>query len=105
MLKILNTIAVTLLIALAAVIPATLLGPYLPGFVDIGLQRIAVAAWLSGLICWFVARSVSRNEQHVAEEAAKQRSSGAGVGITVAFLVIAVGVAAVLHFYGGDLLS
>jgi hypothetical protein len=106
MIKILNTIAITLLIALISVIPATLVGPYVPGFVDLGLQRIAVAAWISGLICWFIARAASKSEQEAAHEAAKKSgSSGAGVLITFAFLFVAIGVAALLHFYGSDLLS
>lgn len=105
MIKILNTIAITLLIALISVVPATLLGPYVPGFVDLGLQRIAVAAWISGLICWFIARAASKGEQEAAQEAAKKGGSGAGALITFAFLFVAIGVAALLHFFGGELLS
>ena len=102
MINVLNAVAVTLLIAVISVFPAALLGQYVPGVLEPVLRPIAVAAWLSGLISWFVARAVSRNEQ----EAAKRLSSSSlrGVAFTVVFLALAVGVVAALHFFGDGLL-
>ncbi len=62
-LNVINAVAVTLLVALVTVVPASLIGPYVPGVFDPSLQRMAVAAWLSGLISWGVARAVCQSEQ------------------------------------------
>ncbi len=99
-LKILNTMALTLLAALVAVVPATLLGPFLPGVFNPHLQRLAFAAWLSGLICWFVARSVSRSEQ----QASSKASGPSAVVVTAGVLVIAAGIGVALHFFGDRLM-
>ena len=104
MINVLYAVAVTLLVALVSVVPASLVGRYVPGIFNPGLQQIAVAAWISGLISWFVARAISRNEQEAMQEAAKRSSSPKAVGITVALFALAVGVVVVLHFFGEDLL-
>lgn len=108
MIKVINAVAVTLLIAVCSVFPAALLGQYVPGVFDPSLKPIAVAAWISGLASWWVARTVTRKQQEAATEAAKQsgshKSSPIGVGLTVAFLALAIGVVVALHFFGEDLL-
>ena len=103
MVRILNTVAVTLLIALAAVVPAAFIGRYLPILFESGIKEIAVAAWLAALGSWFLARMIMKNEHQAAHESNK--SSGAGsVKIAVLFLTVAVGIAVGLHFYGTRLL-
>ena len=103
MVKILNTVAVTLLIAVAAVMPAAFIGRYVPGFLDPGIKQIAVAGWIAALGSWFLARMVMRKEQEAVQESAKH-TSGGGMLIGVVFLFVAVGIAVVLHFYGTSLL-
>ncbi len=105
MIKALNVVSMTLLIAVVSVFPAALLGPYVPGVFDPGLKPVAVAAWLSGLGSWWVSRTVTLKQQEVAHEAAKQSSSSSSaVGITLAFLALAIGLVVALHFFGDDLL-
>ena len=109
MLNVINTIAITLLVALVCVVPAGLLGHYVPGVFNPSLQRMAVAAWLSGLVSWLIARAVSRKQleaMHQLEAAKKlqESSNPQAVGISIAFLAIAGAVAAVLYFFGGELL-
>lgn len=103
MLRIINVIAITLLIALVSVIPASLLGPLVPSVFDLGLQRIAVAAWIAGIISWFVAQSVVKGEADATQKAKKGSSGGAAV-MTLAFLAVAIGVAVFLHFFGDELM-
>ena len=107
MLNILNAVAITLLAAVVSVFPAALIGQHVPGVFNPTLKPIAVAAWLSGLICWFVSRTVTRKEmqEQRQHEATESKASGRTVGITVAFLALAVGIAVVLHFYGDRLIS
>lgn len=107
MIRILNAVAVTLLAAVVSVFPAALIGPYVPGVFNPSLKPVAVAAWLSGLICWWVSRMVTRKElqqQHHHEET-ESKANGRTVGITVAFLALALGIVAVLHFYGDRLIG
>ena len=107
MINILNAVAVTLLAAVVSVFPAALIGQHVPGVFNPTLKPIAVAAWLSGLICWWVSRTVTRKEmqkQHHHEES-ESEANGRTVGITVAFLAFAVGIVAVLHFYGDRLIG
>ncbi len=99
LLKILNAVAVTLLVALVASVSATFLGQFLPGFFNNGLQRIAIAAWAAGLLSWWLARSASRRE------AQAHGSSTPQVVLGVAFLAAAIGLAVALHFYGDRLLG
>ncbi len=107
MLNILNAVAVTLLAAVVSVFPAALIGQHVPGVFNPTLKPIAVAAWLSGLICWWVSRTVTRKEmqQQRQREATEARAGGHAVGITLAFLALAVGAVVVLHFYGDRLLG
>ncbi len=102
MIKVINVVAVTLLIAVASVFPAALLGRFVPGVFEPGLKPIAVAAWISGLASWWVAKTVTQSQQQAAHEAAKSRSGAAGV--TFAFLALAIGVVIALHFFGDGLL-
>ncbi len=107
MIRILNAVAVTLLAAIVSVFPAALLGPYVPGVFNPALKPVAVAAWLSGLICWFVSRTVTLKElqQQQRHEVSESKANGRTVGITVAFLALALGIVAVLHFYGDRLIG
>ena len=101
--NIVNAIAITLLIAVLSIIPAAMLGQAVPGVFDSGLKPIAVAAWLSGLAAWFVSRHVTKAHQEAAHDA---RGSGStGVAITVGFFVLAIGIAVVLHYFGGSVLG
>ncbi len=107
MINTLNAVAVTLLVAVVSVFPAALIGQYVPGVFNPTLKPIAVAAWLSGLVCWWVSRTVTRKEmqqQHHHEET-ESKANGRTVGITVAFLALALGIVAVLHFYGDRLIG
>lgn len=111
MLNVINTIALTLLVALVCVIPGTLLGQYIPAVFHPSLQQMAVAAWLSALISWWVARFVCRKQIEAAHqaEAMQQKMQAASkprvLAITAVFLAVAVGVAAVFHFFGDGLLT
>lgn len=100
MLKVINVVAVTLLVALVSIIPGALLAHYLPELFNPSLQRIAVAAWLSGLISWWIARAVNRHQRE-----ARGTSKPRAVGVTVAFLAVATGIVVVFHFYGDGLLG
>jgi len=102
--KIVNAVAVTLLIALVSVIPAALIGKHLPALFDPGLRPVAVSAWISGLIAWYVSRHATLSQKEASEEAARQHSGSSGVAITMAFLALACGVVAALHFFGGGLI-
>ncbi len=101
--KILNAVAMTLLVALLATVPAAFLGQFLPGFFNTGLQRIAIAAWVAGLLSWWLARSASRREAEAVHQA--HGSSKPQVILGVAFLAVAIGLAVALHFYGDRLLG
>ena len=107
MIRILNAVAVTLLAAVVSVFPAALIGPYVPGVFNPALKPVAVAAWLSGLLCWWVSRTVTRKEmqQHQRHEETESKANGRTVGITLAFLALAVGTVAALHFYGDRLIG
>ena len=102
MTNILNSIALTLLVAVLAVFPATLIGAHVPGFFNPTLKPIALAAWLSGLGSWWVAWHMFRKQQQQREEA-NRRSSGPAV-VTLAFLGVAICILVVLHFFGDWLL-
>ncbi len=104
MLKVMNTVAVTLLVALVVVVPGTLLGQYLPGFFNPSLQRVAVAAWLSGLISWWIARTLSRRDEQVRQQASKS-SAPRAIGMTVGFLAVATGIVVAYRFFGDGLLG
>ena len=106
--KALNAVAVTLLVAVVCIVPAALLAKYLPPIFDSGLRTVAIAAWLSGLVCWWLATTMIRNEQKAMQEVV-QKSSGPGrnakvVGMTVGFLALAVAVIAAVHIFGDGLL-
>ena len=107
MINTLNAVAVTLLAAVVSVFPAALIGQYVPGVFHSTLKPIAIAAWLSGLICWYVSRTVTRKQMqaHHHQEETESKATGRTVGITVAFLALAVGIAVVLHFYGDRLIG
>ncbi len=100
MIKTLNAVSITLLVALVAVVPAALLGPHLPGYLDLGLQRSAVAAWIAGLASWWLARAAVRKEQEAAHETSRKESNGTAVALTIGFLAAAAGIAVLLHFFG-----
>ena len=102
MTNILNSVAETLLVAVMAVFPATLIGRHVPGFFNPTLKPIAVAAWLSGLASWWLAWHVFRKQQQEREEA--HRRSPGPVVVTVAFVAVALCVLVVLHFFGDALL-
>ncbi len=99
-----NSVAVTLLVALLVLVPGSFLSHYVPGFFNPGLQRTAVVAWLAALGSWFVARAMMRREQ---EAAAKSSSSSPvrAVAMILAVLAVAVGLVYVLHAFGGGLLG
>jgi hypothetical protein len=106
--KVLNAVAVTLLVAVVSIVPAALLARYLPPIFGAGLRTIAIAAWLSGLVSWWLATTMIRNEQKAIQEVA-QKSAGPGrnaraVGMTVGFLAMAVAVVAAIHIFGEGLL-
>ena len=107
MINILNAVSVTLLIAVIAVVPATLIGPYIPGVFHTGLQQIAIAAWLAALASWCVARYVRKKEEQAAQDVAKSQSKAnfKPLAITVVFLAVAVGAIFVLQRYGNDLVA
>ena len=105
MINILNAVAVTLLVAVLSVFPATLVAQYVPGFFNPALKPIVVAAWLSALVSWYVARHVTQKQQRQTPAQDDRKSNGRAVGFTVAFLVMAIGVAVALHFFGDGLLS
>ena len=90
----LNAVSGSLLVALVAAVSATFLGQFLPGFFNTGLQRIAIAAWVAGLLSWWLARSASRRE------AQAHGGSTPQVILGVAFLAVAIGLAVALHLYG-----
>ncbi len=105
MINILNTVAVTLLVAVLSIFPATLVGQYVPGFLNPTLKPIAVAAWLSALVSWYVARHVMQKQQRETQLQDDRKSNSRTVGFTVAFLVMAIGVAVALHFFGDGLIA
>jgi hypothetical protein len=106
--KILNAVAVTLLVAVVSVVPAALLAKYIPTVFDPGLRPVALAAWLSGLVSWWLATTMLRNEQRAVQEAVQKTSgpnrNAKAVGMTVSLLALAVAVVAALHIFGDGLL-
>ncbi len=104
MINSLNAVAVTLLVAVLSVFPAALVGQHVPGFFNPTLKPIAVAAWLSGLVSWYVARKVTQKQQRETHVQEDRRSNSRTVGITVAFLAMAIGIVVALHFFGDRLL-
>ncbi len=105
MIQILNTVAVTLLVAVLSVFPATLVGQYVPGFLNPTLKPIAVAAWLAALASWFISRHVTQKQQRQTQLQDDRKSNSRTVGFTVALLAVAIGVAVALHFFGDGLLE
>jgi hypothetical protein len=106
--KFLNAVAVTLLVAVVCVVPAALLAKYVPPIFDSGLRTVAIAAWLAGLVSWWLATTTVRNEQKAMQEVV-QRSSGPSrnakaIGMTVGFLALAVAVVTAIHIFGEGLL-
>ncbi len=99
--KALNTVSLTLMIALIAVVPGTLLGKHLPGLFAPSLQSVAIAAWLSGLMCWFVAREMNKKEK---SPEAKPVKSHAVRTSMILLLVVTAGVAG-FHFFGDKLMG
>lgn len=105
MIKVLNAVAVTLLAAVVSVVPAALIGRHVPAIFEPGLKPIAVAAWISGLLSWYAAMAISKRQRsEPAHEVPASSSNGFAVGVTVGLLVLAVGIAVALHFYGDKLL-
>ncbi len=107
--KVINAVAVTLLVAVVSVFQAALMGKYIPGVIDPGLRPVVIAAWISGLVSWWLARTLVRNEQEAMKEAI-QKSSGSGgnariIGMSLGFLALAVAVVAALHIFGDGLLG
>ncbi len=76
MMRMLSTVAVTMLVALLCVVPAVLMRPYVSDFVDPALQQIAAAAWLSGMLSWMLAALVRRRQQARALRAIKLAKLG-----------------------------
>lgn len=105
MINILNAVAVTLLVAVVSVFPATLIGNHLPGLLSPTLKPVAVAAWLSGLVSWWICREVTRKQMREQHQHEEKKSNGRAAVFAVAFLVLAVGVVAALHFFGGSLVE
>lgn len=98
MLKALQTVSLTLLIGLVAVVLAAFAGRYVPGLFDPGIKEIVVAGWVAALVSWFVARMVMSKEQE-----SRQESSGSGGGgmlVAMLFLSVAIGIGVMLHLYG-----
>jgi hypothetical protein len=105
MIKVLNAVAVTLLAAVVSVVPAALIGRHVPAIFEPGLKPIAVAAWISGLLSWYAAMAIAKRQRSEAShEVPASSSNGFAVGVTVGLLVLAVGIAVGLHFYGDKLL-
>jgi Na+/proline symporter len=106
MIKVLNAVAVTLLAAVVSVVPAALIGRHVPAIFEPGLKPIAVAAWISGMLSWYAAMAIAKRQRsdHSHEAAPASTSNGFAVGVTVGLLVLAVGIAVGLHFYGDKLL-
>jgi hypothetical protein len=106
--KALNAVAVTLLVAVVCIVPAALLAKYLPPIFGAGLRTVAIAAWMSGLVSWWLATTMVRNEQKAVQEAVQQTSghgrNAKAVGMTVGFLAMAVAVVAAIHIFGDGLL-
>jgi hypothetical protein len=105
MINTLNTIAVTLLVAVLCVFPAALIGQHVPGVFNPTLKPIAVAAWLAAMVSWYIAREVTRKQQRQAQQQESRKSNNRAAGFTVAFLAIAIGVVAALHFFGDGLIA
>ncbi len=105
MINTLNAIAVTLLVAVLCVFPAAMIGHHVPGVFNPTLKPIAVAAWLAALVSWYVSREVTRKQQRQVQQQETRKSSSRAMGITVAFLAIAIGVVAALHFFGDGLIA
>jgi hypothetical protein len=106
--KILNAVAVTLLVAVVCIVPAALLAKYLPPIFGAGLRTIAIAAWLSGLVSWWLATTKIRNEQKAMQEVV-QNSPGPSrnakaIGMTVGFLALAIAAVTAIHIFGEGLL-
>jgi Na+/proline symporter len=106
MIKVLNAVAVTLLAAVVSVVPAALIGRHVPAIFEPGLKPVAVAAWISGLLSWYAAVAIMQRQRRAPahESAPASSSNGFAVGVTVGLLVLAVGIAVGLHFYGDRLL-
>ncbi len=105
MIKVLNAVAVTLLAAVVSVVPAALIGRHVPAIFEPGLKPIAVAAWISGMLSWYAAMAISKRQRsEPSHEAPASSTNGFAVGVTVGLLVLAVGIAVGLHFYGDKLL-
>jgi hypothetical protein len=104
MTKVLTAVAVTLLAAVVSVVPAALIGRYVPAIFDAGLKPIAVAAWISGLLSWSAAREISKHQARAEMSHEADRPNGFAVGMTLGLLVLAVGIAVGLHYYGDKLL-
>jgi hypothetical protein len=105
--KVINAVAVTLLVALVCVVPAAFVARYIPDLIDPGLQPVAIAAWAAGLISWWLGATHVRNQQAAAQEATQGGSGGhaKAIGMTVGFLALALGAAAALHIFGDGLLG
>ena len=103
MINVLNAVAVTLLAAVLSVVPAALIGRYVPAIFEPGLKPIAVAAWISGLLTWVVAQKMSHRQHEAPPEGGKSTSNGFAIGVTLGLLVLAIGVAVGLHFFGDRL--
>jgi putative Mn2+ efflux pump MntP len=106
--KVINAVAVTLLVALVCVVPAAIVARYIPDLIDPGLQPVAIAAWAAGLISWWLGGTMVRNQIAAAQQAAQGRSTSGShakaIGMTVGFLALALGAAAALHIFGDGLL-
>jgi len=99
MLKALNTIALTLLVAMMSIIPATFLSPYLPGVIDPALERFAVAGWFAALMGWWIAKKMGQAEKE-GNGKGKGNAKARRIGFTVSFLALATCTVALFHFFG-----
>lgn len=98
-------VAVTLLVAVISIVPAMLVGPYVPAVFRSGAQQAVLAAWIAGLACWFMSRSATSREHEAAHEASRRGSGGSkALVVTGALFVAAVGAVVVLHFFGDGLI-
>src|SRR5262245_12162416 len=106
MVKVMNAVAVTLLAAVVAVVPAAIVGRYVPAIFQPNLNRVAIAAWIAGLLSWYAAMAIAKRERAAPshEGGSASSSNGFAVGVTLGLLVLAVGIAVGLHFYGDKLL-
>jgi cobalamin synthase len=109
MLKAFNAIALTLLVAIVAVILGGLVVREVPALSESGLHQVTVAAWVSGLLSWGMALMVARQYKAQAQKAGdggKQKGgkrNGRAIGVTVTMLAVATAAVFALDRFGNGL--